>query len=210
MKRAILSLIIVATAILGFAQKKPAVTKPSTTKPVITNNTTGVTFKNETLGFEITVPQNWKGRKGIMADPEEGIKSGGASFSMSTDESQPEPKDWNGIVFNAVTTSDNPKPFVSVYAHKKPGQKPEDFAKILEPYIKGFGGKLISVNKQFAVGDAKGFDYDYNLFVECRYVAIYQNGTRVIVHYFFPGNDPAMFKKFLPEVDAAIKSIRFK
>jgi len=171
---------------------------------------TTVTIKNETFGFEITVPKTWTSRKGIQADPEEAMKSGNPSFSMNVGSSEKEPKEWNGIVFNSTGTSDNPQPYVSVYCHKKPGQKPEEFAKLFESTVKMFRGQITESNSNFSVADAKGLDYKYILFVKNRYVILYKNGTRIVIHYYLPAADPALFDKFAPVVDAAVKSIRIK
>jgi len=169
-----------------------------------------VTIRNEAYRFEITVPKNWTYKKGIQLDPDEGMRSGEASFSMSVGGSEEEPENWNGIVFNSSGTSDNPQPFVSIYAHEKPDQNPEEFAKLFESVVTMYGGKVMSMNKAFSVGDARGFDCNYNLFVQSRYVALYRNGMRVIIHYFFPANDPTLFEKYAPEVDKVIQSLQIE
>lgn len=120
------------------------------------------------------------------------------------------PINWNGIVFNSSGISDNPLPFVSIYAHKKPDQNPEEFANLFESVVAGYGGKVLSMNKTFSIGDASGFDCNYNLFVQSRYVALYKDGMRVIVHYFFPASDPSDFEKYGPEIDSIIRSLRIK
>jgi hypothetical protein len=73
-----------------------------------------------------------------------------------------------------------------------------------------YRGKVMSVNKEFSVGFAKGFDYTYNLFVQNRYVVLYRNGTRLVIHYFFPSSDTTLFRKFAPDVDKVIQSINLK
>jgi hypothetical protein len=185
----------------------------ATSSPLIAgeqNQQDSLTIRNDEYRFELTVPKNWTYKKGIQSDPDEGMKSGEASFSMSVGGGEEEPENWNGIVFNSSGTSDNPLPFVSIYAHKKPDQNPEEFAKLFESVVTMYGGKVLSMNKTFSVGDASGFDCNYNLFVQCRYVALYKNGMRVIIHYFFPASDPTLFEKFSPEVDQVIRSLRIK
>ena len=174
------------------------------------NQQDSVTIRNEEYQFEITVPKNWTYRKGIQPDPDEGMKSGEASFSMSVGGSEEEPENWNGIVFNSSGASDNPRPFISVYAHQKPNQNPEEFAKLFESVVTMYGGKVLNMNKEFSVGDASGFDCNYNLFVQCRYVALYKKGMRVIIQYFFPASDPTLFEKNALEVDAVIQSLRIE
>jgi hypothetical protein len=174
------------------------------------NQQDSVTIRNHEYRFEITVPKNWTYRKGIKPDPDEGMRSGEASFSMSVGGSEEEPENWNGIVFNSSGTSDNPQPFVSVYAHEKPNQTPEEFAKLFESVVTMYGGKVMNINKAFSVGDASGFDCNYNLFVQCRYVALYKNGMRIIIQYFLPASDPTLFEKYAPEVDEVIKSLSIK
>jgi hypothetical protein len=129
---------------------------------------------------------------------------------MSVAGSEEEPENWNGIAFNSSGTSDNPRPLVSVYAHEKPNQNPEEFAKLFESIVTMYGGKVLNMNKEFSVGDASGFDCNYNLFVQCRYVALYKNGLRVIIQYFLPASDPALFEKYASEVDVVIKSLRIE
>lgn len=138
------------------------------------------------------------------------MRSGEASFSMSVGGSEEEPENWNGIAFNSSGVSDNPRPLVSVYAHEKPNQNPEEFAKLFESIVTMYGGKVLNMNKEFSVGDASGFDCNYNLFVQCRYVALYKNGLRVIIQYFLPASDPALFEKYASEVDVVIKSLRIE
>lgn len=171
------------------------------------NQQDSVTIRNDKYQFKITVPKDWTYKKGIQPDPDEGMKSGEASFSMSVGGSEEEPENWNGIVFNSSCASDNPQPFVSIYVHKKPDQNPEEFAKLFESVVTMYGGKVLNINKGFSVGDANGFDCNYNLFVQCRYVALYRNGMRIIIHYFFPSSDPTLFDKYAPEVDAVIQSL---
>ena len=183
------------------------------TSPLIAseqNQQDSVTIRNDEYRFELTVPENWTYRKGIQPDPDEGMRSGEASFSMSVGGSEEEPENWNGIVFNSSGASDNPRPFVSVYAHEKPNQTSDEFAKLFESVVTMYGGKVLNMNNEFSVGDAGGFDCNYNLFVQCRYVAIYKNGIRIIIHYFFPASDPALFEKYAPEVDAVIQSLRIE
>ena len=84
-------------------------------------------------------------------------------------------------------TSDNPQPFVSVYTHEKPNQTPEEFAKLFESVVTMYGGKVLNMNNEFSVGDASGFDCNYNLFVHCRYVALYKNGMTCYHSLLFPG-----------------------
>ena len=174
------------------------------------NQQDSVTIRNDEYRFELTVPKNWTYRKGIQPDPDEGMRSGEASFSMSVSGSEEEPENWNGIVFNSSGETDNPLPFVSVYAHEKPNQNPEEFAKLFESVVTMYGGKVLNMNNEFSVGDASGFDCNYNLFVHCRYVALYKNGRRIIIHYFLPSSDTALFEKYTPEVDAVIQSFVIK
>jgi hypothetical protein len=174
------------------------------------NQQDSVTIRNDEYRFELTVPKNWTYKKGIQPDPDEGMRSGEASFSMSVGGSEEEPENWNGIAFNSSGASDNPQPFVSVYAHEKPNQTPEEFAKLFESVVTMYGGKVLNMNKEFSVSDASGFDCNYNLFVQSRYVVLYRNGMRVIIHYFFPASDPTLFEKFSPEVDQVIHSLRIE
>jgi hypothetical protein len=201
----VLASVLIATSSSLFSQKS---VNPTGKIPAKNNET--VTIRNETYGFEIAVPKNWTFRKGIQADPEEGMKSGSPSFSMNIGSSEKEPKEWNGIVFNSVGTSDNPQPYVSVYCHKKPGQKPEEFAKLFESTVKVYRGQITEANSNFSVGDAKGLDYKYTLFVKNRYVILYKNGTRLVIHYYLPAAEPSLFDKYAPVVDAAVKSIKIR
>jgi hypothetical protein len=169
-----------------------------------------VTIRNEAYGFEVTIPKVWSFKKAIQADPDEGMRTGEASFSISVGGSEKEPENWNGIAFNSSGTSDNPRPFVSIYAHEKPDQKPEEFADLFEATVAGFNGKILSMNREFSIGDAKGFSYTYNLFIKSRYVALYRNGMRVVVHYFFPASDTTLFERHSSEVDSVIRSLRIK
>jgi len=169
-----------------------------------------VTIQNETYQFEVTVPKNWTFRKVVQPDPDEGMRTGEASFSISIGGSDEEPENWNGIVFNSNGSSGNPQPFVSIYAHRKPDQEPEEFAELFESTVAGYGGKMLKVNKEFSVGDANGFDYNYNLFIQNRYVALYKNGIRVVIHYFFPDSDTTLFGKHASEVESVIQSLRIE
>ncbi len=197
---AVFFMITVTILINVFANASPLIAREK-------NQQDSVTIRNDEYRFELTVPKNWTYRKGIKPDPDEGMRSGEASFSMSVGGSDEEPENWNGIVFNSSGASDNPRPFVSVYAHEKPNQTPEEFAKLFESIVTMYGGKVLNMNKEFSVGDASGFDCNYNLFVQCRYVALYRNGMRVIIHYFFPASDTALFDKYAPEVDSVIRSL---
>ena len=111
------------------------------------NQQDSVTIRNDEYQFEITVPKNWTYRKGIQPDPDEGMKSGEASFSMSVGGSEEEPENWNGIVFNSSGETDNPLPFVSVYAHEKPNQNPEEFAKLFVSVVTMYGGKVLNMEQ---------------------------------------------------------------
>ena len=169
-----------------------------------------VTIRNETYRFELTFPKSWTFKKVLQSDPDEGMRTGEASFSISVGGSEEEPENWNGIIFNSTGSSDNRQPFVSIYAHRKPDQKPEEFAELFESTVAGYGGKMLRVNREFSVGDANGFDYNYNLFIQNRYVVLYKYGIRVVVHYFFPDSDTTLFGKHATEVDSVIQSLRIK
>jgi len=169
-----------------------------------------VTIRNETFQFEVTIPKSWTFKKVVQTDPDEGMRTGEASFSISAGGSDEEPENWNGIVFNSTGSSDNSQPFVSIYAHRKPDQKPEEYAELFESTVAGYGGKMLRVNREFSVGNANGFDYSYNLFIQNRYVALYKNGIRVIIHYFFPDSDTTLFYKHSPEVESVIQSLRIE
>ncbi len=168
------------------------------------------TLHNDKYGFEITFPQSWTYMKGLQPDPDEGMRTGEASFSISTGISEEELQNWNAFVITSTDSSENAQPYISVSAHKKPNQSLEEFASLLESTIEGYGGKVLSMNKIFSVGDANGFDCNYNLFVHCRYAALYKNGIRVIVHYFFPASDTTLFDKHSADADLIINSLRIR
>lgn len=168
-----------------------------------------VTIRNELHGFEITVPKAWSARRVVQQDPDQGFESGQFSFSISTSD-EPEPKEWNGVVFNSTGYSDAPLPFVSVYAHRKPEQNPQDLSAMVEKSVGMFRGKILESNSEFRVKDAKGIDLTYDLFTKNRFVALYAGGTRVIVHYFLPSADKTLFDQYAKVVDAVVQSLRFR
>ena len=169
-----------------------------------------VTIQNEAYRFKLTVPKSWSFRKIVQQDPYEEMKSGLYSSSISVGEDQKVPENWNGFKLISTDTSDNPQPFVIIYGHKVSDQNPEEFAKLFKESLAGFGGKNLNANWDFSVGDAKGFDCTYGLAAKVRYTALYQNGIRVVIMYFFPASDPSLFEKYAPEVDSVIRSLRIK
>lgn len=177
----------------------------------ITTNKEYVTIQNEKYKFELTVPKNWTYKRVAFPDPDESFKSGRASFSISSGSNEEEPKDWNGLAFNnAGRTSDEILPFVSIYIHDKPDQKAEDFAKIFNSSVSMYRGQILKENLSFASGDAKGFDYIYNLITKCRFAALYQDGKRVVFHSMVPSMDTKLFDKYAEDVERVISSFRFK
>lgn len=169
-----------------------------------------MTIKNETFGFEVTTPQSWSFNKIVQQDPYEEMKSGSYSSSLSTGDSGKIPENWNGFnLFSTGESNDSP-PFLIIYGHKVADQKPEDFAKLFESSLSSFGIKEMNLNRTFSVGDATGFDCIYDLGIRVRYTALFRNGIRVVIHYYFPSNDPALFEKYAPEVDKVIRSLRIK
>jgi len=162
-----------------------------------------VTIRNEQYRFEVTIPSGWSVRKGVKPDPDEGMKTGQPSFAMSEGDSQGDPKGWNGLAVNS--------PFIAIYAHEKPGQKPEDFSKLLQTSLTGFQVKLENMNQKFSVADANGFDCYYTLGLKSRFVALYRNGIRVIIYTIqFPQSDTTLYEKDDSEIDKVIQSLRIK
>jgi len=169
-----------------------------------------VTIRNEAFRFEVTTPKSWSFRKIVQQDPYEEMRSGSYSSSISGGEGEKEPENWNGFKLISTDESNNPTPFVIIYGHKVFDQNPEEFANLFESSLAGFGIKEMNLNRAFSVGDAKGFDCTYGLGLKIRYTALYQNGIRVVIMYYFPSSDPTLFEKYAPEVDKVIKSLRIK
>ena len=169
-----------------------------------------VTFRNEAFGFEVTAPEGWSFSKMIQQDPYEEMKSGNYSSSISTGEGDKVPENWNGFRLSSTGPLYDSCPFLIIYAHKVADQKPEDFARLFELSLTRFGIKDLNLNRNFSVGDATGFDCIYNLGIKVRYTALYQNGVRVVIHYYFPSNDPSLFDRYAPEVDKVIRSVVIK
>lgn len=162
------------------------------------------TIRNETYGFEVTVPDTWTAKKVLQDDPDESMKSREFSFSITTGPDETEPENWNAISFNnSGSSADEPPPVVIIYAHRKEKQTPEEFAELLESTVKLFGGKILKSEKT-----ATGLDYTYDLFTQNRFVVRYEKGNRYVLHYLVPSRDPAMFDKYAPEIDAVVKSLR--
>ena len=162
------------------------------------------TIRNDAYGFEITVPKSWTARKIAQPDPDEAMKKQEFSFSVTTEPGAPEPKDWNGIEFNNEGGSaDEPPPVVAVFAHKKPGQTPEQFAQLFESTVKLWGGKILESNKT-----ATSLDYTYDLFAKCRFTVRYDNGTRYVIMYMVPSTDLKDFEKHRATVDRVVSSLR--
>jgi len=170
------------------------------------NQQDSVTVRNDEYRFEVTIPEKWSFRKIVQQDPYEEMKSGLYSSSISTDEKEPE--GWNGFKLISTDTSDNnPQPFLIIYGHKAPEQNREEFAKLFERSVSRFNGKGLNANWEFSVGEAKGFDCTYGLGAKVRYTALYGNGIRVVIMYYFPSSDPTDFDKYAPEVDSIIRSL---
>jgi hypothetical protein len=167
-----------------------------------------VTIKNDLFHFEITAPKSWKFTKIVQQDPYEEMKSGSYSASFSVGEGEKKPENWNGYKLISTDTTNDPQPFLVIYEHNVADQKPEEFAKLFERTVSMFKGKDLIFNRDFSVGDAKGFDCTYGLIAKVRYTALYRNGIRVVIMYFFPSSDPTLFEKYAPEVDEVIRSIR--
>jgi hypothetical protein len=173
------------------------------------NQQDSVTIRNDEYRFEVTIPENWSFRKIVQQDPYEEMKSGLYSSSITTDEKEPE--NWNGFKLITTDTSDNkPQPFLIIYAHKAPEQNREEFATLFKRTLSSFSGEGLSANWDFSVGEAKGFDCTYGLGAKVRYTALYGNGIRVVIMYYFPSSDPTDFDKYAPEVDAVIRSLRIE
>jgi hypothetical protein len=173
------------------------------------NQQDSVTIKNEEYRFEVTTPNSWSFRKIVQLDPYEEMKSGLYSSSISTDEKEPE--NWNGFKLISTDTLDNnPQPFLIIYAHKVPEQNREEFAKLFKRTLSSFSGEGLKANWEFSVGNAKGFDCTYGLGAKVRYTALYGNGIRVVIMYYFPSSDPTDFDKYAPEVDSVIRTLRIE
>jgi len=173
------------------------------------NQQDSATIRNEEYRFEVTAPKSWSFKKIVQQDPYEEMKSGLYSSSISTDEKEPE--NWNGFKLISTDTSDNnPQPFLIIYGHKVSDQNREEFATLFQKSLSRFSGKELNANWDFSVGDAKGFDCTYGLGAKVRYAALYGNGIRVVIMYYFPSSDPTDFDKYAPEVDAVIRSLRIE
>jgi uncharacterized protein (TIGR02145 family) len=169
-----------------------------------------VIIRNESFRFEVTTPKSWSFSKMVQQDPYEEMKSGKYSSSLSTGDGDKVPENWNGFRLNSTGPDYDACPFLIIYAHKVADQKPEDFAKLFELSLTRFGIKDLNLNRKFSVGDATGFDCIYDLGLKVRYTTLYSNGIRVVIHYYFPSNDPALFDRYASEIDKIIKSLRIK
>ena len=167
-----------------------------------------VTIRNDAYRFEVSIPKNWSFRKIVQQDPYEEMKSGVYSSSISTDEKEPE--NWNGFKLISTDTSDNPQPFLIIYGHKVSDENREEFATLFKKTLSRFSGEGLKADWDFSVGDVKGFDCTYGLGAKVRYTALYRDGIRVVIMYYFPSSDPTDFDKYAPEVDAVIQSLRIK
>jgi hypothetical protein len=185
---AVFFMIIVAVLINVFANTSSLIASEK-------NQQDSATIRNEPYRFE--------------QDPYEEMKSGLYSSSISTDEKEPE--NWNGFKLITTDTSDNnPQPFLIIYGHKVSDQNREEFATLFRKSLSRFSGKELNANWVFSIGDAKGFDCTYGLGAKVRYAALYGNGIRVVIMYYFPSSDPTDFDKYAPEVDAVIQSLRIE
>lgn len=168
------------------------------------------TIRNEAFRFEVTTPEGWSFSKIVQQDPYEEMKSGRYSSSLSTGEEDKIPENWNGFKLNSTGPDYDACPFLILYAHKVADQKPEDFAKLFELSLTRFGIKDLNLNRNYSVGDATGFDCIYGLGLKVRYTALYHNGVRVVIHYYFPSTDSTLFNEYAPMVDKIIKSLVIK
>lgn len=169
-----------------------------------------VVIKNEAFRFEASVPDNWSFSKIVQQDPYEEMKSGKYSASLVVNGEEKVPDNWNGFSLKSIGQTNGSSPYLIFYAHKVADQKPEDFMKLYESMLSRFGIKDVTINRNYSVGDAKGFDCIYNLGMKIRYTALYQNGIRIVIQYYYPSNDPSQFDKYAPEIDKIIKSLRIK
>jgi len=175
------------------------------------NQQDSVTIRNEAYRFEVTIPQSWSFGKIIQQDPYEEMKTGLYSSSISVGEDQEVPENWNGFKLISTDTSDNnPQPFLIIYGHKVSDENREEFATLFKKTLSRFSGEELKADWDFSVGDAKGFDCTYGLGAKVRYTALYGNGIRVVIMYYFPSSDPTNFDKYAPEVDAVIQSLRIE
>lgn len=170
-----------------------------------------VTIRNEAYRFEVTVPESWSFKKIVQQDPYEEMKTGLYSSSISVGEDQEVPENWNGFKLISTDTSDNnPQPFLIIYGHKVSDENREGFATLFKKTLSRFSGEGLKANWEFSVGDAKGFDCTYGLGAKVRYTALYWDGIRVVIMYYFPSSDPKDFDKYAPEVNAVVQSLRIK
>lgn len=170
-----------------------------------------VTIRNEAYRFEVTVPESWSFKKIVQQDPYEEMKTGLYSSSISVGEDQEVPENWNGFKLISTDTSDNnPQPFLIIYGHKVSDENREEFATLFKKTLSRFSGEGLKANWEFSVGDAKGFDCTYGLGAKVRYTALYWDGIRVVIMYYFPSSDPTDFDKYAPEVNAVVQSLRIK
>jgi hypothetical protein len=97
-----------------------------------------------------------------------------------------------------------------IYGHKAADQNREEFATLFKRTLSSFSGEELKANWDFSVGEAKGFDCTYGLGAKVRYTALYRDGIRVVIMYYFPSSDPTDFDKYAPEVDLVIQSLRIE
>ncbi len=169
-----------------------------------------VTIGNEALQFEVSIPESWSFSKIVQPDPYEEMKSGSYSSSISIGKGEKVPENWNGFKLISTDNLNNPQPFLIIYGHKSGDQKPEEFATLFKRPLSHLSAEELKADWDFAVGDAKGFDCTYGLGAKVRYTALYRNGKRVVIMYYFPSSEPTDFDKYAPEVDSVIRSLQIK
>lgn len=169
-----------------------------------------VTIGNEALQFEVSVPKSWSFSKIVQPDPYEEMKSGSYGFSISAGEGEKVPENWNGFKLISTNNPNNRAPFLIIYGHKVGDQKPGEFATLFKRPLSHLSAEELKADWDFSVGDAKGFDCIYGLAAKVRYTALYHNGIRVVIMYYFPSDDPMDFDQYAPEVDTVVRSVQIK
>jgi hypothetical protein len=210
-----LSLILLkSVAVFSIVEATLLIVLLANTSPLIATEKSpqdSVTIRSEEYRFEITSPKSWLFKKIVQQDPYEEMKSGLYSSSLSVGEGDKEPENWNGFkLISTDTSGNNPQPFLIIYGHKVSDENREEFTSLFKKSLSGFSGKELNANWDFSVGDAKGFDCTYGLGAKVRYTALYCDGIRVVIMYYFPSSDPTDFDKYAPEVDAVIQSLRIE
>lgn len=164
------------------------------------------TLRNETLGFSLDYPSEWKPTQLFVS---KGPNKPIVDFDFSMNAAPAAPESWVGVWFNFQPYGTPALPSFSVTAQERPPYTFDEFVKELTPVLEKGGAKVVTARK-VKVGGKIAYEVVYSVgeSIWQRIITVpYGKRRLVIAQHRTP---KATYEQFDPAIQKVLSSVRFE